>query len=92
MSYNIELTKEAEKQLLQYIKSGAKKDLQKITVLFEELQEHPTTGTGQVEALKGNLTGYWSRRINKQSRLIYSIHEDIITVEVISLRGHYGEK
>lgn len=92
MSYTIRLTKEAEKQLLQYRKSGAKKDLQNIISIFAELQEHPTTGTGQVEALKGNLSGYWSRRINKQCRIIYTIYEDIITVEVISLRSHYGEK
>ena len=92
MSYKIRLTKEAEKQLLQYRKSGAKKDLQKIAAIFAELQEHPTTGTGQIEALKGNLSGYWSRRINKQFRIIYTIYEDIITVEVISLRSHYGNK
>lgn len=92
MSYKIRLTKEAEKQLLQYRKSGAKKDLQKIVAIFAELQEHPTTGTGQIEALKGNLSGYWSRRINKQFRIIYTIYEDIITVEIISLRSHYGDK
>lgn len=92
MSYKIRLTKEAEKQLLQYRKSGAKKDLQKIVAIFAELQEHPTTGTGPIEALKGNLSGYWSRRINKQFRIIYTIYEDIITVEIISLRSHYGDK
>ena len=92
MSYKIKLTKEAEKQLLQFRKSGAKKDLQKIITIFSELQEHPTTGIGQIEALKGNLSGYWSRRINKQSRIIYTIYEDIVTVEVVSLRGHYGER
>ncbi len=36
----------------------SKKDLQKIVAIFAELQKHPTTGTGQIEALKGNLSGY----------------------------------
>ena len=54
--------------------------------------EHPATGTGQVEALKGNLSGYWSRRINKQFRIIYTIYEDIVTVMVISVKSHYGDK
>lgn len=57
-----------------------------------ELAEHPTTGTGQVEALKDNLAGFWSRRIDKFNRLIYSIEEDIITVIVISAKGHYNKK
>jgi toxin YoeB len=92
MSYAIRLTKEAEEQLFQYSKSGAKKDLQKIAALFAELKEHPTTGTGQIEILKNNLSGYWSRRVNKQFRIIYTIHEETVTVEVISVRSHYGDK
>lgn len=71
---------------------GQKKDLQKILSLFRELEEHPTMGTGQVEALKGNLSGYWSRRINKHFRIIYAIHEEIVTVEVVSMKSHYGNK
>jgi toxin YoeB len=92
MSYRLRLTNEAEKQLLQWKKSGQKKDIMKILSLFNELKEHPSTGTGQIEQLKGNLSGYWSRRINKHSRIIYSIYEDIATVEVISLKSHYGDK
>ena len=67
MNYQLRLTDEAQKQLLLWKKSGMKKDLAKIFPLFQELEEHPTTGTGQVEQLKGNLSGFWSRRINKQS-------------------------
>ncbi|WP_099464789.1 Txe/YoeB family addiction module toxin [Parabacteroides provencensis] len=89
MNYNLVLTDEAEKQLLLWKKSGQKKYLFKILSLFKELEEHPATGTGQVEALKGNLSGYWSRRINKHFRIIYTIHEDIVTIEVISIKSHY---
>lgn len=94
MEYEIHtgLSPNAEKQLVEWQKSGQKKDIAKIFSLFQELEEHPTTGTGQVEQLKGSLSGYWSRRINKQHRIIYSIHEEIVTVEVVSVGGHYGDK
>ena len=92
MRYKLVLTPEAERHLDEWRKSGQKKTLLKIAALLEELCEHPTTGTGKVEQLKGDLEGYWSRRINKASRLIYKIEEDIITVLVISLKGHYGDK
>lgn len=92
MSYKLILAKEAEQDLLLWKKSGQKKDLLKILSLFKELEEHLTTGTGQVEQLKGNLSGYWSRRINKHFRIIYAIHGDTVTVEVVSARNHYGNK
>ncbi len=92
MRYQIVLTAEAEKHLHEWRMSGQKKVLKKILALFEELQEHPTTGTGQVEQLKGNLSGYWSRRIDKGSRMVYSIDEGVVTVCVVSMRGHYGDK
>ena len=92
MRYKLVLTPEAERHLDEWRKSGQKKTLLKIAALLEELCEHPTTGTGKVEQLKGDLEGYWSRRINKASRLIYKIEEDIITLFVISLKGHYGDK
>lgn len=92
MNYKLEFTPEAEQHLTEWRKSGQKKTLLKIVGLFKELQEHPTTGTGQVEQLKGNLQGLWSRRINKGARLIYRIEEQIVTVLVISLKGHYGDK
>lgn len=92
MKYTLVLSPNAEKQLVEWQKSGQKKDIAKIFSLFQELEEHPTTGTGQVEQLKGSFSGYWSRRINKQHRIIYSIHEEIVTVEVVSVGGHYGDK
>lgn len=63
-----------------------------IVTLLEELKDHPETGIGNPERLKGNLTGYWSRHINKKHRLIYKIKDDIVTVYVISAYGHYGNK
>ncbi len=92
MSYSIEFTQKAELHLKEWQQSGQTKVLNKIVKLLEELKEHPTTGTGQVEKLKGNYSGYWSRRINKGSRMIYTIEDEKVIVTVVSLKGHYGDK
>lgn len=69
--------------------AGNKPALAKIEKLFVELTLHPRTGTGQVEALKGDFSGFWSRRIDRYNRLIYAIEDEIVTVVVISVKGHY---
>lgn len=92
MSYKVELTIKANRQLKEWLRSGQIKIVKKIYDLIEELKEHPTTGTGQIEQLKGNYSGYWSRRIDKSSRMIYTIDDDVVVVTVISLKGHYGDK
>ncbi len=92
MIYELVLMPEALRHLEEWKKSGQKKILKKILDLFSELREHPTTGTGQVEQLKGNLSGFWSRRIDKGSRMIYAIENEKVVVTVVSLKGHYGDK
>lgn len=49
-------------------------------------------GNGKPEPLKHNLTGKWSRRINKTDRIIYSVDGDKILVYVFSMTGHYQKK
>lgn len=92
MTYQLILTPEAESHFEEWRKSGQKKTLKKILDLLIELQEHPTTGTGQVEQLKGELSGFWSRRITKSARLIYKIEDEKVIVTVVSLKGHYSDK
>ena len=92
MNYRIEFTVTAEEHLIEWSKSGQKKILKKITDLIEELSLHPRTGTGHVEQLKGNYSGYWSRQISKGERMIYCIEDDKVIVTIISLKGHYGDK
>lgn len=89
MEYKILLSEVAVRHIEEWRRSGDKSSIKKIHVLFEELRLHPKTGTGQVEALRGELSGYWSRRINKKDRLIYRIDDDVISVTVVSLKGHY---
>lgn len=73
-------------------KNAGKAVTKKIEKLLLELIEHPKTGTGQVEQLKGDRQGQWSRRIDKKNRLIYTINDEIVIVEVISAKGHYDDK
>lgn len=92
MIYELILSDEAKAHLIEWAKSGQKKTLKKIADLFDELRVHPKIGTGQVEQLKGELSGKWSRRITKYDRMIYTIEDEKIFVAVLSIKGHYGDK
>lgn len=69
-------------------KSGNAAVQKKITQLLKSLIESPFAGIGKPEPLKHNYAGLWSRRINREHRLIYEIAEDSITI--LSLKGHYN--
>lgn len=92
MSYLIELTIDAEKDIEKFKKLGDKKILLKIDKLLDELREHPKTGTGKPEQLKHYETPTWSRRVTNNHRLIYRIEDDRVVVLVLSFWGHYGDK
>jgi len=92
MAYIVMLSAKATVDIAELKKSGNKAVIAKIERLFLELAEHPTTGTGQVEALKDNFSGFWSRRLDKFNRIIYYIEEEKITVVVVSAKGHYFHK
>lgn len=90
--YTLAITSQAKTDIAYLKKNGGKAVTNKIEKLLQELMDHPKTGTGQVEQLKGSMQGKWSRRIDKKNRLVYSIDDEIVTVEVISARGHYGDR
>ena len=92
MKYEIDFKRVALEDIEHYKTTGQKKTLDKIYGLIKELKEHPESGTGQPKKLKHGLSDYWSRKIDKKNRLIYSIDNDIVTVIVISALGHYGDK
>ena len=64
----------------------------KVSKLIEELKEHPKTGLGHPEPLKGKPEGRWSREITKKHRLVYRIFETEVYVDVLSAYGHYNDK
>jgi len=92
MSYRLVLLPDAEQDLQTHIKAGNKLLLKKIYTLFEELNEHPQTGTGKPERMKYQQPGLWSRRIDNKHRLVYKIENDTIIVYVLSIWGHYLDK
>lgn len=72
-----------------YWQTMDKKTLKRINVLISDIKRTPFEGRGKPEPLRGNLSGYWSRRIDKVNRVVYFEREDIIYV--ISCRGHYED-
>ena len=86
--YNIVFSEDAKKDLKELHKK-APLAVPKLAKLLDEIREHPRTGTGQVEALKGYDGNVYSRRITKEHRLVYRIYEDVVEVLVLSAFGHY---
>ncbi len=78
---------EALEDLQFWKQSGNVKIKNKIQQLLESIKETPYIGLGKPEALKHNWTGYWSRRINKEHRLIYKWENERIIIA--QLRNHY---
>jgi len=89
MNYTVTFSFKAQKQIEALERSGNPALLRKIVALKSELERHPREGTGKPEMLKGDLAGYWSRHIDREHRLVYSIDDKIVVVTVISAKGHY---
>lgn len=90
MSYALVVEKDALLDFVKIKKSGDKASLKKLRQILDELEINPYEGTGNPEQLKHQLSGFWSRRINKKDRLIYEIIEEPDKmVVVISALGHY---
>ena len=90
--YRITLSDLARNDYIYFSKSGNKAVMNKITALLKDIAEHPYTGIGKPEPLKYELQGKWSRRINSEHRIIYSVNDNIVTVYVLSMRYHYSPK
>ena len=91
MIYILDFSASADRDIA-LLKKSDSHSYKKLVRLLEELVEHPTTGIGKPEPLKGNRLGQWSRRISKKHRLIYEIREEIVTVLILSAYGHYNDK
>jgi toxin YoeB len=80
-------TPKAKEHLDFWINSGNKPMLKKIIQLTKAIIANPYQGIGKPEALKHELTGYWSRRIDNAHRLVYKVENDVLQIH--SLKGHY---
>ena len=91
MEYIIDYTDEAVADLIR-LRDSEPKAYAKVQQLISELIEHPKTGTGKPEQLKGKRSGQWSRHITKKHLLIYTINDTEVLVLVLSSYGHYDDK
>ncbi len=64
-----------------------KKTLKRINELIKDIQKNKYQGVGKPEPLRHSLSGYWSRRITHEHRIVYKIHND--RVLIVQLRYHY---
>lgn len=70
-----------------YWQTQDKKMLKRINILLKEMQRTPYEGQGKPESLRGNLSGFWSRRIDAANRLVYREKDGAIIIA--ACRGHY---
>ncbi|GIU08495.1 Txe/YoeB family addiction module toxin [Shewanella frigidimarina] len=70
-----------------YWQQQDKKTLKRINTLIKDCRRTPFEGSGKPERLKENLSGYWSRRISNEHRLVYKATQDTLTI--VALRYHY---
>ena len=89
--YNIDYKDQALLDIAK-LKKSEPAAYKKVLIFIEELKQHPKTGTGHPEPLKGKPEDRWSRQISKKHRLVYRIFETEVVVLVISSYGHYDDK
>ena len=75
-----------------YWQSTDKQMLKKINVLIKDIERSPYAGIGKPEPLKHDWSGFWSRRIDEEHRLIYRIGGDGDALELVAMRYHYGDR
>ena len=72
-----------------YWQGQDKKVLKRINQLLQDIERNRYVGIGKPEALRGDLSGFWSRRIDDVNRLVYRVSGGFI--EVIQCKGHYDD-
>ena len=89
--YEVKVSTDADKVLRKWKKSNPQlwKKYQKI---YYELLDHPRTGLGHPEALKGGSDITYSRHITAHDRIIYDIYDNVLVVLVVEVEGHYNDK
>jgi toxin YoeB len=73
-----------------YWETQDRKTLKRVNDLLEDIARHGNQGIGKPEPLLGDLSGFWSRRIDDKNRLIYRIEGE--DVQILGCRTHYGER
>ena len=89
--YSIRFTPKALDDVA-YLKKSDKSAYSKLFKLLTEMQLNPVEGTGKPKILSGNKAGFFSRRITRKHRLVYSVNHKEITILVVSAANHYDDK
>jgi len=101
--YTIRVSDGVDKVIAKWKKSNPNL-FKKYKKIYKELLEHPKTGLGHPEALRGggditwsrHITGggdiTWSRHITAHDRIIYDIYEEVVEVYILEVEGHYNDK
>lgn len=72
-----------------YWQTQDKKTIKRINALLKDIERGHFDGIGKPEPLKGDLSGFWSRRIDEVNRLVYRVGGDVL--EILTCRGHYDD-
>ena len=67
-----------------------RKTLRKINILVKDIQRTPFEGIGKPEPLKGNMSGWWSRRIDEENRIVYCVRDGAVIIA--SCKTHYHDE
>ena len=86
----IKILPKADEDLLYWKQTGNKRVMKRISALLADILKHPFTGIGKPEPLTGDLSGFWSRRINEKDRLVYQI--DGVTINILACMYHYHDR
>ena len=89
--YEVRVSSDAEKVIKKWKKSNPQL-FKKFQKLFHELADHPRTGIGHPELLRGGNDVTYSRRVSAHDRIIYDIYDDVLVVLVVETEGHYSDK
>ena len=85
---NVSFTENAWEDYL-YWQRMDKKIVKRINELIKDIKRNPFEGIGKPEPLKGELSGFWSRRIDETNRFVYRVENGVL--EILSCRGHYND-
>ena len=91
MMYTLVFAPRALEDFEKIKKSGDQARLKKLRAILEELREHPLTGIGNPERLRYKENTY-SRRLSGRDRVVYSVHEMVVEVNILQMLGHYDDK
>lgn len=91
MKYSIEFAEELIK-VLERLKKSNPVMFKKLGKIILDISEHPRSGIGHPEPLKGGEDMVYSRHLSAHDRVVYRIFDDTVVVLVVAIEGHYNDK